>query len=329
MTTTDAGTPSGNGTIAEAASAFERILDGESPTQRNEDDASDESPTDEVEAQAATSDDDETPEAEAEGADDEEATADDEEEAQDDEQQPEPLLTVKIDGNEIALPQSEVIKGYQRQADYSRHMQALQRDRHEVQTERAQYAQLLPALAQQLQQLMPQEPDWEQLYQTDPLEYVRQKELKRERDQHLAAAQAEHHRVTQLQAQQEAMELQARVNQGRDALQAYNPAWKDKAKWDAERQHIRNYLANAGYSEEEISKAYDPRAVTVAHKAMLYDRIMSKKPVPVRQNSPRPASGGVAQTMPARKHTDQAKAKMRLAKTGSVRDAAKIFEGLL
>jgi hypothetical protein len=329
MSTTDAGnSDQGNGTIAEAASAFERILEGDSPTQRDEEDASDDAEGDEPEAQA-TSDDDETPEADAEGAEDEEAAANDDDAEEEAQEPAERLITVKIDGNVMQLPEAEVAAGYQRQADYSRHMQSLQQERHEVRQERAQYAQLLPALVEQLQQLMPQEPDWEQLYNSDPLEYVRQRELKRDRDERMAAASIEHQRMSQLQQEQEAAELHARVAEGREQLHAYNPAWKDKTRWEADRQQLRQYLGKTGFSEEEIGKAYDPRAVTLAHKAMLYDRIMSKKPVPVRPRSPTPATGGVAQTMPTRKHSEQSKAKMRLAKTGSVRDAAKVFEGLL
>jgi hypothetical protein len=328
MTTT--GTPdSGNGSIAEAASAFEKILAGKSVNQDDRDDAKeDPALDDEAEALEASSDEEETP-SDEEGAEDEEATADDEEAEEDEEQPAERMITVKIDGKDMAIPESEAARGYQRQADYSRHMAALQQHRQEVQAERAQYAELLPAVIQQLQMMQPQEPDWERLYNEDPLEYVRQKELSREREQQLIASQAELQRINYLQEQEAAAELQQRVQMGRQDLQAYNPAWQDKATWEKDRVQLREYGKAQGFSEEEISKAYDPRSVRLLHKAYLYDRLMSKKPKPVRQQSPMPTRGGASQAQPSRKHSDISKAKMRLAKTGSVRDAAKVFEGLL
>lgn len=329
---TTSGTPDQGNGIAEAASAFEDILAGKAVTQDDEDTAP-EDPADTAEAQGSESE-DETP-SDEEGAEDEEATANDEDAEEGEEQPAERMITVKIDGKVMEIPESEAAKGYQRQADYSRNMavvmeerKALHQNYQEVQAERAQYAQLLTALQEQLAELQPQEPDWEQLYANDPLEFVRQKEVWRDRETKLQAAQAERQRIEYLQQQESALELQAKVAEGRQQLHAYNPAWKDTTKWEADRQKLRQYLGKTGYSEEEISRAYDPRAVTVAHKAMLYDELMAKRPQPVRQLGPKPATSGSA-PMPARRHTDQAKAKMRLAKTGSVKDAAKVFEGLL
>ena len=40
------------------------------------------------------------------------------------------------------------------------------------------------------------------------------------------------------------------------------PAWKDQKVWEADRQRIVEYAKSvAGYSNEEIAQAYDPRAI--------------------------------------------------------------------
>ncbi|MBR0647711.1 hypothetical protein [Plastoroseomonas hellenica] len=107
-------------------------------------------------------------------------------EADEDTTEPDPaktLVTVEIDGKAQRLPLAEVTRGYLRQADYTRKTQALAEDRRAfdgeasaVRQERLQYAQLLPALAFQVQQMQGPEPDWARLKEEDPVGYM----LKRE-----------------------------------------------------------------------------------------------------------------------------------------------------
>jgi hypothetical protein len=328
---TNSSTPEQGTGIAEAAAVFENILAG-NPANQDPEQSPPEDPADEDQAEAqGTESTDETPdEAEEveEGAEDEEAAANDE----DAEPAPldlESLVPVKIDGKEEMVPLKEALNGYQRHADYSRHIQVVAAERKALQAEREQYAQLLPVLEQQAMQMLHQEPDWERLYAEDPLEYVKLKEDWRTRQEQMQVLQAEQQRVAYLQQQEQAQQLQERVKQGREELINSIPAWRDSAKWEADRKQIRQSLVKEGFSEEEISQAYDPRAVRLAYKAMRYDQLMARKPQPVRQEGPKPAKPGVAQSMPTRKHTDLSKAKMRLSKTGSVKDAATIFESLL
>lgn len=211
MTTTD--TPSQGIGLSEAASQFAAILDGSTDNQTPEQETADDSPAnDQAEALEASPPEDETP-ADEVGAEDEEAAANDEdaEEASDPMEQ---LVTVKIDGKEEQIPLKEAIAGYQRQADYSRKTAAVSEMRKQIETEaqqiqqeRAQYAQLLTALQQQLAEQAQSEPNWERLYAEDPLEYVRQKDLHRERQERLQAATVEQQRVMALMQQQQAMQL--------------------------------------------------------------------------------------------------------------------------
>ena len=196
--------------------------------------------------------------------------------------------------------------------------------------ERQQYAQLLGALQEQLQQASQAEPDWEKLYAEDPLENVRQKDLNREHKERLQAASAEQQRVAALMQQQQVQQLQTIVAQGREQLAEAIPAWKDKGRWEADRVKLRDYAQKKlGYGEEEVSQVYDPRAVVALYKAMRYDEIMQKRPAPNAPSGPRPMRPGTPQAAPARKSSEITKAKQRLAQTGNVRDAAKIFESLI
>lgn len=337
-------TPSGTG-IVDAANQIEAILAGnEKPVNQTpapekaaivEDSDSDSEPLE------ATETEDETPpedsQEETEGAEDEEAAADAEEsdEETSDEIQ---LVTVKINGKEEQIPLEEAIKGYQRHADYSRKMNEVSESRKtleaelaEVQTERAQYAQLLEALSSQLTQGTEREPDWEALYNENPLEYVRQKDLWRDRKERLEAVSAEQQRLNQIQAAEQQAAIQALVQENRAKLLQAIPEWKDSKRWEQDRTAIRAYGNKLGFTDEEIAQAYDHRAIVALYKAMKYDSIMAKRPQPSQKsNAPKVASAGTpANAPPTKTKSAVTNAKQRLAKSGRLSDAASLFEKLI
>lgn len=322
-----------------AANAFEAILagktlpDNQAPKDDDEADAS----ADEVEAQADDEADETQLEAEAEDdAAEEEATDEEQgdEEADEKEQQ---LVTVKIDGKAIELPLDEVINGYQRHADYSRKTQALAEERKqlhghlsEVVQERQYYAQALTALQKQLATQVEQQPDWDRLYAEDPIEWVRQREVWRERQEKAAAAQIEMERLQAQQTAEERKQLAQHLHAERERLVEAIPAWKDDKVWDRDRTALREYGRKFGFSDEELSQAYDHRAVVALYKAMKYDRMVEAKktvrPDPPRA-APQPRKGSAA--VSPRPVTEATRARMRLAKTGRVKDAAAVFESLI
>lgn len=275
---------------------------------------------------AAVSDETEADPEEEIAADDDEGSESAEPEVQ--------LVTVTINGKTEQIPLEEAVKGYQRQADYSRKTQALADERRTLESEkqavleeRSQYAQLLNALQVQLQNAQPQEPDWQKLYETDPMEWVRQREIWRERQEKLAAAQYEAQRVQALTVQEQQAQLAKIVQEGRQKLVEMVPAWKDAKKWEADRAGLLDYGQQLGFTPEELNAAYDPRAVVALYKAMQYDALMAKRPqaVPPKVKT---APAGSASSAP-RPQSDATKAKQRLAKTGKVADAAALFENFI
>lgn len=322
--------------LPEAANQFEAFLSGDTGKQTPEQDTADESPASAEDAEAldATHPDEETP---AQPGDEDETAAANDEDAEEASDPMDQLVTVKIDGKEEQVTLREAIAGYQRQADYSRktaHAAELRKqveaEAQQVMAERAQYAQLLGALQQQLQETVQAEPDWEKLYAEDPLEYVRQKDLHRERSERLQAATAEQQRVMALMQEQNAQQIRQTVQQGRNALQEKFPAWKNPDRWEKDRVAIRDYAVNKlGFTEDQVSQVYMPAAVEAVYKAMKYDEIMSKRPMAQPQPGPRPMRAGTPQATPTRARSEITQAKQRLAKTGHVRDAAKLFESLI
>jgi hypothetical protein len=244
------------------------------------------------------------------------------------------MVTIKIDGKTETVPLEEALQGYQRHRDYSRKTADLANDRRTlgeqakaVADERQTYATMLVALRDQLTQSQEAEPNWNQVYEADPVGYARRRDEWRDKQDKIAAANFELQRLQSLQQQEHAENLKRVVAQGRSKMVELNPAWKDQKVWDADRESIVRYAQTIGYSPEEIAQAYDPRAVVMMDKARRYDELMAKKPVPVATRGPRVASAGAGSAPGDAPRLNAAQ--QRLAKSGRVEDAAKVFAELI
>ena len=241
---------------------------------------------------------------------------------------------VKVDGKEIEVPKEELIRGYQREADYTRKTQKLAEERkfvesefQQVRAERETYAQVLGQLQQKLQEFEPQEPDWNRLEVEDPTEYARQWTSHQRRQQQKFAVQAEQMRLNQLRE----VEMQKQINtvlaQETAILKEKIPEWTSPEKAKAEGKALLEYGQQLGFSEQELNTITDSRALLALHKAWKYDQMMSKRPEfqAKIKKAPRMVTPGSAGSVSS-KSSDINNAKKRLAQTGSVRDAASLFE---
>ena len=156
-------------------------------------------------------------------ADDDEAELFDDEQEQDELETAESVFTVKVNGEEIEVELDELKAGYSRQADYTKKSQALaeerksfEQDRNAVGLERQQYAQLLGALQQQLTAFNEPKPDFDRMYEEDPIEATRVERQWTQRQaarvQKLKAIQAEQSRVAQASQQDQQQQMQQMKN---------------------------------------------------------------------------------------------------------------------
>jgi len=251
------------------------------------------------------------------------------------EEQPQ-VFTVKVDGKEVEVSLEELQKGYSRTQDYTRKTQQIAEVRKHaeaelqaVRAEREQYAHLLGALEAQVQQATQPNIDWERLYQEDPIEWVRQRELMRENQEKSAAIQSEKQRLSQLSQQEQMQHHQLVLQHEQEALVAAIPEWKDAKKAAAEKAMLVQFGQKAGFSPDELKNVLDHRAVVLLRKAALYDQMVSKRGQikPVTNNGPRPAKPGAAGRVS--NNTEALRAQQRLAKTGRVDDAADAIYKLL
>ena len=198
-----------------------------------------------------------------------------------------------------------------------------------MRAEREQYAQLLSALESQVQQVAQPNIDWDRLYQEDPIEWMKQREMMRDNQEKNAAIQSEKQRLSELSHQEQRQYHDQMLQQEQEALMAAIPEWKDSKKAAAEKAMLVQFGQKAGFSPDELQNVLDHRAVVLLRKAALYDQMMSKRGQikPVTNNGPRPAKPGAAGRVS--NNTEAMRAQQRLAKTGRVDDAADAIYKLL
>lgn len=225
---------------------------------------------------------------------------------------------VKVDGEEIEVPEDEVLKGYSRTADYTRKTQklseekrALEAEANAVKAERERYLEGLRLIESQFKQ--EEKVDWARLREEDPIAYATKKIEERDRKDQLALIQQEQHRVATLQAEEQRRALEQYVHGEQARLADAIPEWKDAKVAKAEKEKLTGYLQNLGYSEAEISQIYDHRAVITVRKAALYDEMMSKAKAQTEKvsASPKTARPGNLQSSSSQKQFAQAKDTLR------------------
>lgn len=201
------------------------------------------------------------------------------ESADESEQQPdgsnEPVFEVKIDGKTTKVTQSELIAGYQKDADYRQKTTALAEQRKQLDAHTQRIAQERQYAATQLdvligglhKQLVGDQQHLASLIESDPQEYLRQQRAMSERAAQLQLAINERQA---LQGRTNADE-QARVNEWRkqeaDRLLDKLPHWRDEKKRAAESEEIASYLNELGYTADELGELVDHRALLVARDA--------------------------------------------------------------
>lgn len=327
--TPQASAPSGPLNMDQAVQALAAIL----PQEGQQDGGETQEQPSEEEVVAASDDESES------GADElsDELTDEQSESEEDTQEEEKPsTFTIKVDGKDVEVTLDELQKGYSRTQDYTRKTQQVAEMRKQteaqltaIRAEREQYAQLLGALSEQVKAAAEPQIDWDRLYQEDPIEYVRQREVMRENREKAAAIQAEQQRLAEISQQEQMQKLQTHKAKESQALLEAIPTWKDPAKAKAEKAMLIEFGQKMGFTPQELGNIYDHRVVLALRKAALYDQMQAKRQgiKPVTNNGPKPAKPGAAGRVS--QMSDAVRAKQRLAKTGRVDDAASAIELLL
>lgn len=312
-------------TVSEAASAFEGLLSQEA-TESEKPEA--EAPEQEVEAT-------EEPEAEAQPEESEGETEETEEaaeaEAETEEQEvPEPKRwKVKAAGEELEVTEDELVKGYQREADYRKKTAEVAERNRQLEAERQHNEQILQTLIPVLQAQVQDKfanVDWVQLASDDPSQYVAMKAEYDKHVQNITAAYQEQQRIAAENQRAQAENHRKQLENEYKRLVERIPDFADPEKGKAIRGELKTYLTNTGYSDEEIGGLSDSRAAEIAYKAMLYDKAQKAKVQSAEKvkNLPKVQKPGNAVKVDP-KRAAVVEAKNRAMKSGKVDDLAEFF----
>lgn len=340
MATEDGNPDTGIG-LHEATLAISKLLGPEEDNQETEaldpetGDEDEVEEYEEVEADGQTEDELETEDSELQDEDsNEEAT----------QELPEDLtIKVKVDGEEVEVTLAELRNGYSRTADYTRKATALANERKTLQAEvesirneRAQYEQLLPALRMQLEQAAAAEPDWDNLYEEDPIEAARLerhwRKSREEQAQKLQAIQAEQQRLQQENAKEQQRAMAAFIEAERAKLPEVIPEWKNQETLVREVNDLRNWAMTQGLSEQEVNSLQQASHIAILRKAMLFDKgskTVAESKAPTTKKVARIVKPGSKGTQVSTGSTEVKRASQRLARSGRISDAAALLDKLI
>lgn len=236
-----------------------------------------------------------------------------------------------MDGEEVEITLDEALNGYQRQQTFTKRSQEIAEQRKAAEKEAAEakqardyYAQQLDVLAQQIQQTIPQEPDWVALAkEVTAEEYNAIRAEYDNRQANLAKVEQERQAVAQKQAAEQEKMLHEHLRAQRSDMLNRIPQWKDDDVRNKERLEVVEYARNIGFSEQEVAQATDARAVELLYKAMQWDNLQRKKPTAKKRarQAPKMAKAGQPRTKKQVASRSRQTAMNRLNKERSV-DAA-------
>ena len=259
-----------------------------------------------------------------------------EQEAQEDidETSEEPAYVVKVDGSEMEVTLNELLRGYQREADYTRktselslekskYNDLLQQSQSEINQKLSKLTELTTMAQQELQREY-SNIDFEKLYEDDPVEAARQEHKMRKRAENLNMIQEET-RANQMQ------EFQKYIQEQQNKIATLIPDFADPAKATKIKSDMRRYLSGVGYSDQEINSIYDSRQVLLIKDAMTYDKLRKANPKVTKKvaKAPKVVKPGVAKSKADEAAQHRREKLSRLKKSGQVKDAAKIFKDFL
>jgi hypothetical protein len=146
-----------------------------------------------------------------------------------------------------------------------------------------------------------------------------------------AQMKAQMDEVNQKMAQSNQTQLAAFAEEEASKFEAANrKTWSDPKKKAKDLDSMRRTGLSTGFTEEELSQVYDSRMLQVLLKASKYDRMMAAKPKPViRQPQGKPIAPGVGSAKSRTAQKGVSSAMKRLNRTGSMEDAAVVFDQLI
>ena len=273
--------------LEENAKQWEKELTSES--------GEDELPTDEDNQLTQEESEEET----EEDSDLEDDEADEEIEAEEEEPE-EDLHEVKYDGKTHQVTLQQLNDSFSKGQNYTRKSQALADDRNSLEDSKAEFSQLREQALEALEyakQNQPQSPErtdeyWNNLRDSDPVQFLIERDAVRDAQMQSRVVDQEIQRLNYQKEAEQQEHLNKHLNSEKEKLLDVIPEWSDSKLADAEKKLITKFGLKSGYSQEELDRTFDSRAVSIMRKGALWDQLQEKKQgiKPVRRESMTPGS---------------------------------------
>ena len=284
------------------------------------------------------------PEEDEEGEEDD---SEDEEDADEDEGDAEEFdldaygdqkVKVTVDGKEQEVPVKEALDGYIRLETFHQRLNKLNEERGILRTEaqvllqeREQSMALLTQLQEDLESLMPPEPNWDDLFAKNPAQARELQKQFNAMKERLNGIKSKRQEMQNKSAEERARFTNSFAVQEKEKFDNLpeNRHWqKDPKRREKDLAAMVKTAKSVGLTADEIRGVLDSRMLTILLRASKYDRITANKPklAPQGKQPARPRAGA------SNRRTAQrglARDQQQLQRTGSVRDAAKVFQSLI
>lgn len=251
----------------------------------------------------------------------------------------------KVNGETQELPLSELGLGYMRQAAFTQNSMQLADARREfeatMETKQTELASKLEDVSQYLELAKKflkkdaENVNWTQLRAEDPGEYsaLQADMLRRENEisNMVNQVRAEQQKLVQSAEAKQQAAFNDWANEEQRVFLTKRPELADDGKRTEFFKGVRDFLQSNGYSDQDFMFLNDHRNLLVVEKAMKYDQLQQKANLKQKQLKslpkilkPNPSS---TKAEVDQKKRDAKTAKLR--KSGSVHDAASIFEDMI
>ena len=237
-------------------------------------------------------------------------------------------VAVMVDGEEQEVSVREALNGYIRTQTWHKRMNELDDVKKELGSHAARVVEdrqradaLLSEAEQVMQEFLPPEPDWDKLFAEDPANARRL-----QKNYESLKGKVTEIREKRLKAQKEQAErdLEETVAYSKQEFQKFAAItkWRNKEEMEKDINSMRKTALSAGFSEGEIRNVHDSRMLNLLRKASKFDRMMAARPKPSKTTKT-PVTPGAGSKRTA--HKGIIGAQKKLAKTGSIEDAAAVF----
>ena len=341
--------PSQPGSLWEAQSAILELLEPEEETPKEEEAKPEESEESTEETQdAAPEEGTEEEESEEEESEEEDVSeeSDEEEEPEEEDDTPE-LYTVRVNGEDHQVTAEELVKGYSRQADYTKKTQELSQYRQQLDEAAQFYQQEVAATQEARQQYISsiagavqlnlsslkeyENIDWERLKTEDKEEYLTKRDEYREAQANVEKLKQTYDQESQHQAAEQQQQFQQWAQGEHAKLVSIIPDWGVPQKQQAIAKELREFAFTKGFQEEELKQLFDHRSILILMQAKAWEEDQKRaKGIKAKKikNKPKVARSGKGTTKSDSSKSKSTAKMKRLRQTGNVDDAASLLEDL-